>query len=124
MKLSPPARYRYPRQTQQQHWHAVLFAISALILGVCAQPSVASKPQPNYKPAPYSLSAEQIQTFRRDGVIVVRGLLRGRELDDATKAAKRIQQSRSQLNAYSTVCFLRIDPFSSKHGANTRNWNG
>lgn len=46
-------------------------------------------------PASYNLSPEQIATYRRDGVLVVRGLLQGKELDDAIKAAKKVQRSQT-----------------------------
>jgi len=65
--------------------YAILLATLASILLVASEPL----------PAPYSLSAEQFRTFRKDGVIVVRGLLQGEELDGAIAAAKRIQRSRS-----------------------------
>mmetsp|Transcript_37902 Transcript_37902/g.77342 ORF Transcript_37902/g.77342 Transcript_37902/m.77342 type:complete len:362 (-) Transcript_37902:142-1227(-) len=47
------------------------------------------------KPAPYTLSPHQIQTFKRDGVLVVRGLLADKDLKDAVRAAKRIQLCRT-----------------------------
>eukprot|EP01083_Nonionella_stella_P107365 310923_1 len=46
-------------------------------------------------PADFSLAPEQYKTFERDGVIIIRGLLKGKELKDATKAVKRLQRSRN-----------------------------
>jgi len=43
-------------------------------------------------PAPYNVTPEQIATYKLDGVIVIRGLLEGRELKGAIKAANRIQR--------------------------------
>ncbi len=47
----------------------------------------------NAAPAPYDLTRKQIADFRRDGVIVVRGLLQGDALKDAVEAAQKIQNS-------------------------------
>ena len=47
------------------------------------------------KPAPYQLSHENLAAYEKDGVIVVRGLLKGKELKDATKAANSLQRSKS-----------------------------
>ena len=44
--------------------------------------------------APYDLTSKQIETFQRDGVIVVYGLLQGKQLNNAIKSAKRIQRAR------------------------------
>ena len=43
----------------------------------------------------YELTREQIQTYRRDGVIVVRGLLQGQELHDAIQAVQKLQRRKS-----------------------------
>ena len=75
------------------------FLVIILLLGPCSQLSSAgtckAATNDNLRPASYTLSQEQMKTFRRDGVIVVRGLLQGKELDNAIKAAKRIQRSRT-----------------------------
>jgi len=47
------------------------------------------------KPASWELSSEQIATFRREGVLVIPGLLRDKELQDAIRAVKRIQRSQN-----------------------------
>jgi hypothetical protein len=46
-------------------------------------------------PASYNVTPEQISTYQRDGVIIVRGLLEGIELKEAIKAATRVQRSKS-----------------------------
>ena len=46
-------------------------------------------------PAHYELTKQQIADFRRDGVIVVRGLLDGEILRDAVKAAHTVEKRRS-----------------------------
>lgn len=45
-------------------------------------------------PASYNVTPDQIATYKRDGVVVIRGLLEGRELKEAIKAANRIQRSK------------------------------
>mmetsp|Transcript_23969 Transcript_23969/g.57853 ORF Transcript_23969/g.57853 Transcript_23969/m.57853 type:complete len:358 (+) Transcript_23969:85-1158(+) len=50
-------------------------------------------PGQSNRQVPLVLTKGQISTFRRDGVIVIRGLLQGKELRDAIRAAKRIQRS-------------------------------
>mmetsp|Transcript_19042 Transcript_19042/g.26874 ORF Transcript_19042/g.26874 Transcript_19042/m.26874 type:complete len:250 (-) Transcript_19042:659-1408(-) len=44
------------------------------------------------KPAPYVLSQEQMDTFHRDGVLVIRGLLQGNDLKGAIRTTRRIQR--------------------------------
>lgn len=45
-------------------------------------------------PAPYELTSQQIADFRRDGVIVIRGLLDGETLRDAVETVSKIENSR------------------------------
>lgn len=51
-------------------------------------------PTANALPAPYELTNQQIADFRRDGVIVIRGMLEGEALENAVKATNKIQRSR------------------------------
>ena len=44
-------------------------------------------------PAPYELTSKQIADFRRDGVIVIRGLLDGGTLRDAVETVSKIEKS-------------------------------
>jgi len=46
-------------------------------------------------PAPYDLTPSQINDFRTDGVIVIRGMLEGSVLEDAIKDVNKIQRSRN-----------------------------
>ena len=43
----------------------------------------------------YELTREQIQTYHRDGVIVIRGLLQGEQLENAIKAVHKLQRRKS-----------------------------
>ena len=52
-------------------------------------------PSTSAVPAPYELTRQQIADFRKDGVIVVRGLLEGEALNEAVEAANKIQKSQS-----------------------------
>jgi len=47
----------------------------------------------NAVPTPYELTSKQLSDFRRDGVIVVRGMLAGETLQDAVAAAHKVQRS-------------------------------
>ena len=49
----------------------------------------------NAAPAPYELTSKQLSDFRRDGVIVVRGMLSGERLQNAVAAAHTIQRKQS-----------------------------
>ena len=40
----------------------------------------------------FKLSPEQIETFKRDGVLVIRGLLKGKELKNAIRTAKKMKR--------------------------------
>jgi len=46
-------------------------------------------------PPSFELTKEQIETYDRDGFIVVRGLLKGKQLEDAIQAAQHEQKSKS-----------------------------
>lgn len=46
-------------------------------------------------PASYELSPKQIETFQQDGLVVIRGLLKGQELKDATKTVNRMKWKKS-----------------------------
>ena len=60
-------------------------------------------------PAPYHLSPEHVAAYEKDGVIVVRGLLKGKELNDAIKAANSLHRSKalSQRLSYSAIPIYR-----------------
>ena len=49
----------------------------------------------NAAPAPYELTSKQLSDFRRDGVLVVRGMLSGETLQKAIAAAHTIQRKQS-----------------------------
>lgn len=50
---------------------------------------------PYQPPANYNITPEQKSIFRKDGVVIIRGLLQGKELKNAQKAAVRIQRHKS-----------------------------
>lgn len=66
----------------------VLFLTMVLIILISVY-----TPNAMAKPAPYDLTPKQIREFRRDGVIVVKGMLEGELLEDAVKAAQKIQRT-------------------------------
>jgi len=47
----------------------------------------------NLAPQPFHLTPDQITSYERDGVVIIKGLLKGDELKNAIRAAKRIQKS-------------------------------
>lgn len=49
----------------------------------------------NALPAPYELTPTQMTDFHKDGVIVIRGMLKGALLDDAIHDVNKIQRSRN-----------------------------
>ena len=52
------------------------------------------------------LSEEQLETFRRDGVILVRGLVKGSDLEAAINTAKEISiQKNEYFNSYKQIKF-------------------
>jgi len=61
------------------------------------QPSVsasvsASASAPLTAPAVFQLTKEQLETYKRDGVLIIRGLLKGEELNHAIREAKQINK--------------------------------
>lgn len=67
-------------------------AATVLLLLVWTVVALQHLPSTNAVPAPYELTRRQIADFRRDGVIVVRGMLEGETLDNAVKAVQTIQR--------------------------------
>ena len=72
-------------------------------------------------PQPFHLTPDQISTYERDGVVVIKGLLKGDELKNAIKAAKRIKHSATigQILAYFMFPVYRSIQFQTwrKHKA-------
>lgn len=69
-------------------------SLATTLLGILLVTAI-SLPFAHALPAPYELTRQQIADFRRDGVIVVRGMLEGETLEGAIKAADKIQRSRT-----------------------------
>lgn len=67
-------------------------AATVLLLIVWTVVALQHLPSANAVPAPYELTRRQIADFRRDGVIVVRGMLEGETLENAVKAVHTIQR--------------------------------
>jgi hypothetical protein len=69
-------------------------AATVLLLLLSTIVALQRLPSANAVPAPYELTRQQIVDFRRDGVIVVRGMLEGETLENAVKAVDAIQRKR------------------------------
>lgn len=67
-------------------------------------------------PAPYELTPEQLDDFRRDGVLVVRQFLRGEMLEDAIQGVEMMERSRGVVQKM----FYKI--FPSYRNLSTQNY--
>lgn len=87
---SPTMKLPHPlllgRNTRSLTATVLMLVVSTIFL-------LQSLPTAHAEPAHYELTKRQISDFRRDGFIVVRGMLEGEILDDAVNAAHKIQKS-------------------------------
>lgn len=74
--------------------HAACLLIALTVVVTASSPAITTV-QHKGTPAPYDITPEQISQYKSDGVIIIRGLLQGKELKNAIRAAKRIDRSKS-----------------------------
>jgi len=83
-----------------------LLVVSTIVVSLSRFPSASAVP------APYELTKQQKADFRRDGVIIVRGMLEGETLEGAIQAAHTIQKKQ----AWSQRLFYKMFPvYSNLH---------
>lgn len=84
----------------------LLLLVSTIVVSLSRFPSASAVP------APYELTKQQKADYRRDGVIVVRGMLEGETLEGAIQAAHTIQKKK----AWSQRLFYKMFPvYSNLH---------
>jgi hypothetical protein len=67
-------------------------ASTAIEASTAIAASTSSSQEDELAPPEYKLSPEQIETFNRDGVIIIRGLIQGKELKNAIRTAKKLNK--------------------------------